>query len=85
MPSSDIFQDQGWLGYFDFLNGPVYTELVKDFWKKCDIFTQENADREYENKVVEDLENNRGKSRIELGLREFTETEIRSGCTGYEV
>ncbi|MCI77088.1 hypothetical protein A2U01_0098358, partial [Trifolium medium] len=49
------------------------------------IFTQEDADREYENKVAEDPENNRGKSRTELGLREFTESEIRSGCTGYEV
>ncbi|MCI21366.1 50S ribosomal protein L16, partial [Trifolium medium] len=45
-----LFQDQGWLGYFDILNGPVYTELVKDFRKRCDIITQEDADREYENK-----------------------------------
>ncbi|MCI50101.1 hypothetical protein A2U01_0071345, partial [Trifolium medium] len=45
----------------------------------------EEADKEYNNKVAEDLENNRGKSREQLGLRKFTETEIRSGCTGYEV
>ncbi|MCI17884.1 hypothetical protein A2U01_0039035, partial [Trifolium medium] len=69
-----LFQDQGWLGYFDILNGPVY-----------DIFTQEDADKEYNNKVAENPDKNRGKSRAELGLREFTETVIRSGCTGYEV
>ncbi|MCI75638.1 hypothetical protein A2U01_0096907, partial [Trifolium medium] len=64
---------------------PVYTELVKDFWPRCEIFTQEDADIEYENKVAEDPENNIGKSRTELCLREFTDTEIRTGCTGYEV
>ncbi|MCI05493.1 hypothetical protein A2U01_0026546 [Trifolium medium] len=67
-----LFQDQGWLGYFDILNGPVYTQLVKDFWKRCDVITQEEADREYNNKVAEDPKNNKGKSRTELGLREFT-------------
>ncbi|MCI23153.1 hypothetical protein A2U01_0044331, partial [Trifolium medium] len=80
-----LFQDQGWLGYFDILNGPVYTQLVKDFWKRCDIITQEEADKEYALKVAENPEKNKGKSRTELGLREFIETEIRSSCTGYEV
>ncbi|MCI84465.1 hypothetical protein A2U01_0105743, partial [Trifolium medium] len=46
--------------------------------------TQEDADKEYAFKVAEDPENNTGKSRKDLGLREFTETEIRSGVTGYE-
>ncbi|MCI65950.1 hypothetical protein A2U01_0087208, partial [Trifolium medium] len=63
-----LFQDQGWLGYFDILNGPVYIQLVKDFWKRCDIITQEEADKEYNNNVAEDPENNRGKSREQLGL-----------------
>ncbi|MCI34271.1 hypothetical protein A2U01_0055489, partial [Trifolium medium] len=67
-----LFQDQGWLGYFDILNGSVYTQLVKDFWKRCDIITQEEADKEYNNKVAEDPQNNRGKSREQLGLRKFT-------------
>ncbi|MCI35729.1 hypothetical protein A2U01_0056950, partial [Trifolium medium] len=74
-----------WLGYFDILNGPVYTRLVKDFWKRCDIINQEEADKEYRRKVAEDPQNNKGKTREELGLRKFTETEIRSGCVGYEV
>ncbi|MCI54002.1 hypothetical protein A2U01_0075249, partial [Trifolium medium] len=49
-----------------------YTQLVKDFWKRYDIFTQEDADKEYNNKVAENPEKNRGKSRAELGLRDFT-------------
>ncbi|MCI53275.1 hypothetical protein A2U01_0074521, partial [Trifolium medium] len=80
-----LFQDQGWLGYFEILNGPVYTQLVKDFLKRCDIITQKEADKEYNNKVAEDPEKNKGKTREQLGLRKFTETNIRSGCTGYEV
>ncbi|MCI63826.1 hypothetical protein A2U01_0085083, partial [Trifolium medium] len=42
------------MSYFDLLNGPVYPVMVKDFWPICDIFTQEDADREYEFKVAED-------------------------------
>ncbi|MCI34874.1 hypothetical protein A2U01_0056095, partial [Trifolium medium] len=34
---------------------------------------------------AEDPEKNKGKSRTDLGLREFNETEIRSGVTSYEV
>ncbi|MCH93832.1 cullin-like protein, partial [Trifolium medium] len=73
------------MGYFDLLNGPVYPVLVKDFWPRCDIITQEDVDKEYALKVAEDPENNKGKSRKDLGLREFIETKIRSGVTGYEV
>ncbi|MCI50269.1 hypothetical protein A2U01_0071513, partial [Trifolium medium] len=36
------------------LNGPVYTVLVKDFWPRCDIVEQADAEREYKNKVAED-------------------------------
>ncbi|MCI80466.1 hypothetical protein A2U01_0101737, partial [Trifolium medium] len=37
----------------------VYTQLVKDFWKRCDIITQEEADKEYNNKVAENPDKNR--------------------------
>ncbi|MCI71809.1 hypothetical protein A2U01_0093072, partial [Trifolium medium] len=33
----------------------------------------------------EDPVNNKGKSRKDLGLRDFTETEIRSGVSGSEI
>ncbi|MCH80268.1 hypothetical protein A2U01_0001034 [Trifolium medium] len=80
-----FFEDQGWMGYFEMLNGPVYPILVKDFWPRCDIIEQVDADREYKNKVDEDPVNNKGKSRSDLGLREFKETEIRSGVSGSEI
>ncbi|MCH85831.1 hypothetical protein A2U01_0006683, partial [Trifolium medium] len=80
----EFFKNQGWLKYFDMLNGPVYPVLVKDFWPRCEVIEQVDADREYKNKVAEDPEN-KGKSRTDLGLREFKETEIRSGVTGFEV
>ncbi|MCH96598.1 hypothetical protein A2U01_0017585 [Trifolium medium] len=35
-------------------------------------------------KVAEDPENNKGKSRKDLGLQEFKETEIRSGIMGFK-
>ncbi|MCI89064.1 hypothetical protein A2U01_0110352, partial [Trifolium medium] len=41
------------------LNGPVYPLLVKDFWPRCDIVEQVDADQEYKNKVAEDPENNK--------------------------
>ncbi|MCI39548.1 hypothetical protein A2U01_0060780, partial [Trifolium medium] len=59
--------------------------LVKDFWPRCDIVKQADADLEYKNKVAEDLVNNKGKSKTDLGLREFKETEIRSGVLGSEI
>ncbi|MCI48358.1 hypothetical protein A2U01_0069601, partial [Trifolium medium] len=52
---------------------------------RCEVITQEDADKEYAFKVAEDSEKNKGKSRTDLGLREFTGTENRSGVTGYEV
>ncbi|MCI70072.1 cullin-like protein, partial [Trifolium medium] len=39
-----LFKDQGWIKYFDMLNGPVYPILVKDFWPRCDIIEQADAD-----------------------------------------
>ncbi|MCH80540.1 hypothetical protein A2U01_0001310 [Trifolium medium] len=79
------FEEQGWMEFFDVINGPVYHIPVKDFWPKCDIITQNEADQEYNNKVAEDPGKNKGKSRKDLGLREFIEIEIRSSVSGYEV
>ncbi|MCH85836.1 hypothetical protein A2U01_0006688, partial [Trifolium medium] len=80
-----FFKDQGWLKYFDMLNGPVLPVLVKDFLPRCDIIEQADADLEYKNKVAEDPVNNKGKSRIDLGLREFKETKIRPGVSGSKI
>ncbi|MCI37646.1 hypothetical protein A2U01_0058870, partial [Trifolium medium] len=80
-----FFTNQGWSQFFDSLNGPVYPILVKDFWPRCEIFDKVEADREYALKVAEDVVNNKGKSREQLGLKEFKETEIRSCVSGAEI
>ncbi|MCI57630.1 hypothetical protein A2U01_0078881, partial [Trifolium medium] len=67
------------------MNGPVYPILVKDFWPRCEVVDKVEAEREYALKVAEDIENNKGKTREQLGLRAFTETEIRSGVSGSEI
>ncbi|MCI29994.1 hypothetical protein A2U01_0051203, partial [Trifolium medium] len=64
-----FFIDQGWSKFFDLLNGPVYPILVKDFWPRCKIVDKVEADREYALKVAEDVENNKGKTREQLGLK----------------
>ncbi|MCH86176.1 cullin-like protein [Trifolium medium] len=76
--------EQEWMNFFKILNGPVYPILVKDFWPRCEIYDEHAAEIEYQMKVAEDPENNKGKSRKDLGLSEFKETEIRSGVTGYK-
>jgi hypothetical protein len=32
-----------WENYFNMLNGPSYTELVKDFWVREKVYDQEAA------------------------------------------
>ncbi|MCI29726.1 hypothetical protein A2U01_0050935, partial [Trifolium medium] len=54
------------MSYFELINGPVYTVLVKDFWPRCEIVEQEDADKEYALKIAEDPEKNKGKSRTDL-------------------
>ncbi|MCI78397.1 hypothetical protein A2U01_0099667, partial [Trifolium medium] len=41
--------------------------------------------REFALKVAEDPENNKNKTREELGLKAFKEIEIRSGVSGSEI
>ncbi|MCI15179.1 hypothetical protein A2U01_0036315, partial [Trifolium medium] len=81
----EYFTKQGWSKYFEILNGPVYPILVKDFWPRCEFVDEIDADREYALKVAENPEKNKNKTRKELGLRDFTETKIRSGVSGSEI
>ncbi|MCI06047.1 hypothetical protein A2U01_0027102, partial [Trifolium medium] len=34
----DLFTNQGWKRYFDMLNGPIYTNMVKEFWMKAHVY-----------------------------------------------
>jgi hypothetical protein len=48
----EAFEKQELLYYFDVLNGPVYSELVKNFWMKATIVTKITYN-EYIEKLVE--------------------------------
>jgi hypothetical protein len=76
------FEAQGWMDYFDMLNGDIYPTLVNDFWLRAEVFDSEEARNELQEKIAEDPLNNKGKSRSELGLESFTSTVIKSSVMG---
>jgi hypothetical protein len=78
----ELFEQQGWMNYFEMLNGDIYPTLVKDFWLRAEVYDRESARRELEAKIAEDPENNIGKSRSELGLEPFSGTVIKSTVMG---
>jgi len=70
--------------YFDMLNGPSYVKLVKDFWVRAEVYDLEAAKAEELQAVTTDpcL---RGKTRKEMGLEPFRQTEIRSTVMGIPI
>ncbi|MCI45876.1 hypothetical protein A2U01_0067115, partial [Trifolium medium] len=44
----ELFINQGWKRYFDMLNGPIYTNMVKEFWMKAEVFDEVSARMEEE-------------------------------------
>lgn len=71
-------------GYFGMLNGPTYENLVKYFWVRAEIYDKDAVKLKEKVKVLIDpsLE---GKTREEMGLKEFTKTEIRSTVMGIHI
>jgi len=63
------------------LNGPTYESLVKHLWVRASVYDKHVAKLEEQEKVLIDpsLE---GKSREEMGLEPFVDTEIRSSIMG---
>jgi hypothetical protein len=68
-------------GYFGMLNGSMYENLVKYLWVRAEIYDKHAAKLDEDEKVLIDpsLE---GKTRAEMGLKEFTKTKIRSNIMG---
>jgi len=75
---------QNWSNYFNMLNGPSYTELVKDLWVRAEAYDEEVAHREEYEKILEDM-SLEGKIREEMGLKELTGVEIRYAVMGIKV
>jgi len=70
--------------YFEMLNGPTYVTLVKDFWVRAEVYDVEAA-KEEEIKAVINDKSLRGKTRQEMGLESFRQTEIRSSVMGIPI
>ena len=63
------------------LDGPTYENLVKHFWVRAEIYEKYAAKAEEDHMVLLNP-NLKGKSRAEIGLKEFKRTEICSSIMG---
>jgi len=70
--------------YFNMLNGPTYSKLVKDFWSRAEVYDMDAAKDEEDEAVIRDP-SLKGKTRQEMGLKSFRQTEIRSTVIGIPV
>jgi len=66
------------------LNGPTYVNLIRHFWVRASVYDKHAAKLEMEEKVLIDP-SLAGKSREEMGLEPFVDTEIRSSIMGVPV
>ncbi|KAK2448835.1 hypothetical protein QL285_008082 [Trifolium repens] len=80
----NLFKRQGLEYYFDLLNGPTYTELVKEFWMKASVITKDVYIQRIRNMVAEKPEL-QGKTPEQMGLKPFTTTEIESFVAGFRI
>lgn len=83
-PLKEYFEVQGWMPYFEMLNGPIYPYLVNNFLVREKKMDEDSASFEERQKIAED-EANKGNNIVEIGLKEFKEVEIRSVVMGVEV
>jgi len=70
--------------YFNMLNGPTYVKLVKDFWVRVEVYDLDAAKVEELQAVTKDP-SLRGKTRKEMNLEPFRQTEIRSAVIGIPI
>ncbi|CAJ2648425.1 unnamed protein product [Trifolium pratense] len=63
------------------LNGLVYPNLLKHLWMKAHVFTKYEATLEDKRAIAKD-HSLMGKTRAEMGLMDFSETQIRSNICG---
>ncbi|KAK2443385.1 hypothetical protein QL285_014494 [Trifolium repens] len=79
-----LYKKQGLEYYFDLLNGPTYTEMVKEFWMKASVITRDVYDRKVKEKMKENPEF-KERTPEEMGLRSFISTEIESFMAGFRI
>ncbi|XP_050916763.1 uncharacterized protein LOC127131923 [Lathyrus oleraceus] len=72
------------MNYFNILNGPTYSLLIKDFWARVGMYDKFAALVEVRN-AIENDKSLKGKTRIETGLNEFKCTEIKYVVMGVDI
>jgi len=80
----EYYESQDLLHYFNMLNGPTYVNLIRHFWVRASVFDKHAPKLEMEEKVLIDP-SLAGKTREEIGLELFIDTEIRSSIMGVPV
>jgi hypothetical protein len=71
------YEKQDIIPYFDMLNGPTYTALVRNFWVRDLVYDKAASEAEESQKILLD-HTLKGKTREEMGLEPFTCVEVRS-------
>jgi len=66
------------------LNGPTYENLIRHFWVRAHVYDKRAAKLEMDEKVLIDP-SFVGKSREEMGLESFTDTENKSSIMGIPI
>ncbi|MCI04627.1 hypothetical protein A2U01_0025674, partial [Trifolium medium] len=80
----ELSTNQGWKRYFEMLNGPIYTNMVKEFWMKARVYDNV-ASRTEEEQLIKKDPSLKGKSREEMGLSTFTGTVIKYVLAGLDI
>jgi len=70
--------------HFNMLNGPTHVKLVNDFWVRAEVYNVDAAKVEELQAVARDP-SLREKTRKEMGLEPFRQTEIRSAVMGIPI
>jgi len=82
--TKEFYEAHDLIHYFDMRNGPTYVNLIRHFWVRAYVYDKHAAKLEMEEKVLIDP-SLAGKSREEMGLEPFVDTEIRSRIMGVPV
>jgi len=80
----EYYESQDLMSYFDMLNSPTYTNLIRHFWVRASVYDKKAAQQEMDEKVLINP-TLASKSREEMGLEPFTCTKIRSSIMGVSV
>jgi len=80
----EFYESQDLLHYFDMLNGPTNVNLIRHFWVRASVYDKHAAKLEMDEKVLIGPYM-AGKTREEMGLEPFIDTEIKSSIMGVPV